>query len=84
LAVFYPFEHPTPDPENHLQAYQTLQQEVAAHASVVEAVAAAAADVVATTGDPQVSQQLYNVKHDYRSLKLASQVMLPEIKNVEK
>ena len=34
----------------------------------------AAAAVVAAVGDPQISQQLYNIKHDYRTAKEAAKV----------
>ena len=57
-----------------LQHYEQLQQDIFAHEAAVESVANAAAAVVAAVGDPQISQQLYNIKHDYRSAKEAVQV----------
>ena len=57
-----------------LQHFEQLQRDIDAHEAAVESVASAAAAVVAAVGDPQISQQLYNIKHDYRSAKEAAMV----------
>ena len=57
-----------------LQNYEMLQRDILAHEGAVKSVANAAAAVVAAVGDPQISQQLYNIKHDYKTAKEAVQV----------
>ena len=57
-----------------LQHYEMLQRDVDAHEAAVESVASAAASVVSAVGDPQISQQLYNIKHDYRTAKETAKV----------
>ena len=57
-----------------LQSYETLQRDIAAHEGAVESVATAASAVIAAVGDPQISQQLYNIKHDYKTAKDAAVV----------
>ena len=61
---------------SQLQHYESLQRDVEAHEAAVESVANAAAAVVAAVGDPQISQQLYNIKHDYRTAKEAAKVYI--------